>query len=138
MLASLAHRGPDDQHRIADTHASIGTRRLSIIDLEHGRQPMSNEDGTVWATQNGEIYNYVELLRDLRARGHTLRTESDTETIVHLYEEYGDDFAKHLRGMFAVAIWDSRNRRLVLARDRTGEKPLYWRLADGRLSTAPS
>ena len=105
MLGSLSHRGPDDQHQIADSHATIGTRRLSIIDLEHGRQPLANEDGTIWATQNGEIYNYLELQQELEARGHTLRTRSDTETIVHLYEEFGDDFATHLRGMFAIAIW---------------------------------
>ena len=134
MLGSLSHRGPDDQHRIADSHTTIGTRRLSIIDLEHGRQPLANEDGTIWATQNGEIYNYLELQQELEARGHTLRTRSDTETIVHLYEEFGDDFATHLRGMFAIAIWDSRRHRLLLARDRTGEKPLYWRLSDGRLT----
>ncbi len=134
MLVSLAHRGPDDQWRAGDDRALIGARRLSIIDLETGRQPISNEDGTIWATQNGEIYNYVELRADLVARGHQLRTSGDTEVIVHLYEEHGDAFVDHLRGMFAIALWDARRRRLVLTRDRVGKKPLYWRLADGRLS----
>lgn len=134
MLQSLAHRGPDDQYAHADAHAAIGTRRLSIIDLETGRQPLSNEDGSVWVTQNGEIYNYVELRAELERRGHRLATQGDTEVIAHLYEEHGEDFVDHLRGMFAIAIWDARQRRLVLARDRVGKKPLYWRLADGRLS----
>jgi asparagine synthase (glutamine-hydrolysing) len=134
MLESLAHRGPDDQHLQADELTSIGARRLSIIDLETGRQPVSNEDGSVWATQNGEIYNYVELRAELEAKGHRLTTHGDTEVIVHLYEDYGERFVEHLRGMFAIAVWDSRRRRLVLARDRVGKKPLYWRLADGRLS----
>ena len=134
MLESLAHRGPDDQHLQADALTSIGARRLSIIDLETGRQPVSNEDGSVWATQNGEIYNYVELRAELEARGHRLTTQGDTEVIVHLYEDYGERFVEHLRGMFAIAVWDSARRRLVLARDRVGKKPLYWRLADGRLS----
>jgi len=134
MLESLAHRGPDDQHHHADGVASIGARRLSIIDLQTGRQPLSNEDGSVWVTQNGEIYNYVELRTELEARGHRLATQGDTEVIAHLYEDYGERFVEHLRGMFAIAIWDAGRRRLVLARDRVGKKPLYWRLADGRLS----
>ncbi len=112
----------------------MGARRLSIIDLETGRQPLSNENGSIWVTQNGEIYNYLELRDELIARGHVLKTKGDTETIVHAYEEFGADFPKHLRGMFAVALWDAPRRRLVLARDRLGKKPLYWRLADGRLS----
>lgn len=134
MLLSLAHRGPDDHYAICDQHAALGARRLAIIDLDTGRQPLSNEDGMVWVTQNGEIYNYLELREELTTRGHVLKTKGDTEAIVHAYEEFGDDFPNHLRGMFAVAIWDAGRRRLVLARDRLGKKPLYWRLADGRLS----
>ena len=134
MLRSLAHRGPDDQYDLADDHAVIGSRRLSIIDLDSGRQPLTNEDDTIVASQNGEIYNYIELRDELRARGHRFRTQSDTEVIVHAYEEYGDEFAERLRGMFAIAIWDRRRRRLILARDRLGKKPIYWRLTDGRLT----
>lgn len=134
MLQALAHRGPDEQFSVADSHAAIGTRRLSIIDLDTGRQPIANEDGTVHVTQNGEIYNYLELREQLERRGHRFRTQGDTETIVHLYEEYEDRFVDHLRGMYAVALWDSRRRRLVLARDRLGKKPLYWRLHRNRLT----
>ena len=134
MLSSLAHRGPDDEWCLADDRAVIGARRLSIIDLDTGRQPVANEDDTVWATQNGEIYNYVELRAELERSGHVFRTQGDTETIAHLYEEHGDGFVDHLRGMFAIALWDRPRRRLVLARDRLGKKPLYWRLAGGRLS----
>jgi asparagine synthase (glutamine-hydrolysing) len=134
MLCRLEHRGPDDQHAICDRWAAIGARRLSIIDLETGRQPVTNEDGSIIASLNGEIYNYVELREQLVASGHQFRSHGDTETIVHLYEERGDDFVDAIHGMFAIAIWDSRQRRLVLARDRLGKKPLYWRLTDGRLS----
>lgn len=133
MLSVLAHRGPDDQHLVADGHAVIGTRRLSIIDLDTGRQPVSNEDGSVQASFNGEIYNYVELREDLERKGHRFATKGDTETIAHCYEEYGESFVDHLRGMFAVAIWDAGRRRLVLARDRLGKKPLFWRLTGDRL-----
>ena len=134
MLRSLAHRGPDDQHVAGDSKALIGARRLSIIDLEGGRQPLTDESGLILATQNGEIYNYIELRRDLERQGHVFRTRSDTETIVHLYEQHGTAFVRQLRGMFAIAIWDGRTDRLVLARDRLGKKPLYWRLSDGRLT----
>jgi asparagine synthase (glutamine-hydrolysing) len=134
MLRSLAHRGPDDQHMAGDEHAIVGTRRLAIIDLAGGRQPMADESGLILATQNGEIYNYIELREELLRGGHVFQTESDTETIVHLYEEHGPSFVEHLRGMFAIAIWDGRSRRLVLTRDRLGKKPLYWRLASGRLT----
>lgn len=134
MLRSLAHRGPDDQHMIGDANAWIGARRLSIIDLEGGRQPLTEESGLILATQNGEIYNYIELREDLERRGHVFQTRSDTETIVHLYEEHGTAFVQYLRGMFAIAIWDGRLNRLVLTRDRLGKKPLYWRLANGRLT----
>lgn len=134
MLRSLAHRGPDDQHMAGDAKAWVGARRLSIIDLEGGRQPLADESGLILATQNGEIYNYVELHEELERRGHVFQTRSDTETIVHLYEEQGPAFVRHLRGMFAIAIWDGRLGRLVLTRDRLGKKPLYWRLANGRLT----
>jgi asparagine synthase (glutamine-hydrolysing) len=134
MLESLAHRGPDDQHYVADAYAIIGSRRLSIIDLDTGRQPLGNEDDSIQISQNGEIYNYVELRDELIRRGHTMSTHGDTEMIAHLYEEFGIDFVRHLRGMFAIAISDRRRRRLVLARDRLGKKPLYWRLADGVLT----
>ena len=134
MLRSLAHRGPDDQYMRGDDRALLGARRLSIIDLEGGRQPLSDESSQILVTQNGEIYNYVELRTELERRGHRFRTRSDTETIVHLYEDHGTAFVDHLRGMFAIAIWDGRSGRLVLARDRLGKKPLYWRLARGRLS----
>ena len=134
MLASLAHRGPDEQRQAADRHAAVGARRLSIIDLETGSQPMAPEDAAIQVTQNGEIYNFVELRTELAARGHTFRSRSDTEVIAHLYEEHGDRFVDHLRGMFAIAIWDGRRRRLVLARDRLGKKPLYWQLRNGRLT----
>jgi len=133
MLQSLAHRGPDDQHDESDSHAIIGSRRLAIIDLDTGRQPLCNEDGTVVVSQNGEIYNYIELREELSSRGHRFRTEGDTEVIAHAYEEYGTNLVDHLRGMFAIAIWDRTRRRLVLARDRLGEKPLYWRWHGGRL-----
>ena len=134
MLTTLAHRGPDDQYARGDAYAWLGARRLSIIDLDTGRQPVTNETGDIVVTQNGEIYNYVELREVLLKRGHQFRTKCDTEVIAHLYEEYGDRFVDHLRGMFAIALWDSRARRLVLARDRLGKKPLYWRLSEGRLT----
>jgi asparagine synthase (glutamine-hydrolysing) len=151
MTDVIAHRGPDDSaiyHSAAGRRlarqdppalaaadakrngpgAALGHRRLSIIDLGTGQQPLSNEDHTVWIAFNGEIYNYRELRPDLEARGHRFQTHSDTETIVHLYEEYGPDCVNHLRGMFAFAIWDDRKKRLFLARDRIGKKPLYYRL----------
>ena len=103
-------------------------RRLSIVDLATGHQPISNEDGTLWIVFNGEIYNHRELREDLITRGHRYRTHSDTETIVHLYEEYGKDCVQHLRGMFAFAIWDAKRKSLFVARDRLGIKPLYYRL----------
>jgi asparagine synthase (glutamine-hydrolysing) len=132
MSATLVHRGPDSDGVFLDERVGLAARRLSIIDLETGDQPVANEDETVHVVQNGEIYNYRELRRDLERAGHRFRTHGDTEVLVHLYEEHGLDFARRLRGMFAVAIRDSRRRQLVLARDRYGIKPLYYRAsADG-------
>ena len=130
---SAGARGRTRATRPAGPGAALGHRRLSIIDLGTGQQPLSNEDQTVWITFNGEIYNYQELRPDLEARGHRFQTHSDTETIVHLYEEYGPDCVTHLRGMFAFAIWDDRKKRLFLARDRIGKKPLFYRLESDRL-----
>lgn len=129
MTEVIAHRGPDDSGARIEPGVALGVRRLSIIDVEHSAQPLANEDGSVWTVFNGEIYNFRELRRDLERRGHVLATGGDTETIVHLYEEHGVDFASHLRGMFTIAVWDRPRRRLVLARDRMGVKPLY--LAEG-------
>src|SRR4051794_7633220 len=126
MNESIRHRGPDDEGIYVERGIGMGHRRLSIIDVAGGHQPISNEDGTIWVLLNGEIYNYPSLSQDLQARGHKFRTRSDTEAIVHLYEEYGDDCFRRLRGMFAIAIWDSRRNRLLLARDRVGKKPLYY------------
>ena len=127
MNAKLVHRGPDSEGTFLDGDVGIAARRLSIIDLETGDQPLANEDGSVRVAQNGEIYNYRELRAELAAKGHRFASHGDTEVIAHLYEEYGLDFAARLRGMFALAIWDARERRLVLARDRFGIKPLYYR-----------
>jgi asparagine synthase (glutamine-hydrolysing) len=137
MKARLVHRGPDDHGSHVAEGVSFGHRRLSIVDLsDAGRQPLCNEDGTVWITFNGEIYNHLELRARLQAKGHIFRSRTDTEAIVHAYEEYGLDFARHLTGMFALAIWDAPRRRLVLARDRLGLKPLYYTLEGGRLRFA--
>lgn len=124
-LAAIRHRGPDDDGRWVDGRTAIGMRRLAVIDVQGGHQPVFNEDGSVGVVFNGEIYNYRELLADLRSRGHALRSDSDTESLVHLYEEHGADMCRLLRGMFAFAIWDRRAGRLLLARDRFGKKPLY-------------
>jgi asparagine synthase (glutamine-hydrolysing) len=136
MSEQLVHRGPDSGGEHVDGPVALGARRLSIIDLEHGDQPIANEDGSCVVVQNGEIYNYPELRRELERAGHTLRTRCDTEALVHLYEEHGLGFAERLRGMFAVAIWDAPRRRLVLARDRYGIKPLYYRHVAGELRFA--
>ncbi len=136
MSATLVHRGPDSSGEFVDAGVALAARRLSIIDLETGDQPIANEDGTVHVVQNGEIYNYRELRRELERAGHTFRTHGDTEVLLHLYEQHGTGFAERLRGMFAVAIWDAPRRRLVLARDRFGIKPLYYRDADGELAFA--
>jgi asparagine synthase (glutamine-hydrolysing) len=133
MLAAIVHRGPDDRGIVVDGNLAMGMQRLSIIDVAGGKQPICNEDGTVLIVCNGEIYNYRELQANLRARGHHLKTSSDTEVIVHLYEEMGDECVQALRGMFAFAIWDSRHKRLFIARDRLGIKPIYYSDNGGRL-----
>jgi asparagine synthase (glutamine-hydrolysing) len=133
MCDAIVHRGPDDEGFFLDGHVGLGVRRLSIIDLVTGHQPIGSEDGRVWVVFNGEIYNYRELRRELEARGHTFRTGSDTEVIVHAYEEDGEDCVKRFNGMFAFALWDRRDRRLIIARDRLGVKPLYYFLDDHRL-----
>ena len=141
MTTALAHRGPDgsgcylsaERSPGTTAQAALGQRRLSIIDLAGGGQPLSNEDGTVWITFNGEIYNYVELQTQLVAQGHVFRTASDTEVIVHLYEQYGTECVQHLRGMFAFAIWNERTHELFFARDRLGKKPLLYRNEPRRL-----
>src|SRR5947199_6729200 len=155
MCDAIAHRGPDsDGYHVADGVA-LGMRRLSIIDVSGGQQPISNEDGSITVVFNGEIYNHRSLRRELEASGHRFRTHSDTEVLVHLYEDFGPEMATRLHGMFAFAIWDSRNRVLLIARDRTGMKPLSYlaspeglvfcselrsicALDSGRLRVAPS
>jgi asparagine synthase (glutamine-hydrolysing) len=136
MSATLVHRGPDSDGTFLDGPVGLAARRLSIIDLETGDQPIANEDETVHVVQNGELYNYRELRAELEARGHRFRTHGDTEVLVHLYEQEGVEFAQRLRGMFAVALWDARTRRLVLARDPYGIKPLYYRARGGALEFA--
>jgi asparagine synthase (glutamine-hydrolysing) len=136
MNSRLVHRGPDSEGLFHEDGVALAMRRLSIIDLEHGDQPIANEDGSVTVVQNGEIYNYRELRGELERRGHRFATHSDTEVLVHLYEEHGEGFVERLRGMFAIALWDGRERRLVLARDRFGIKPLFVRQVDGTLSFA--
>jgi len=134
MNAAIIHRGPDDEGYFADGPVCFGFRRLSIIDLAGGHQPLANEDQTVWIVFNGEIYNYRELRKKLQDQGHRFATDSDTEVIIHLYEEYGVDCVKQLRGMFAFAIWDAKQEQLFLARDVFGIKPLYYTVSDERLA----
>jgi len=126
MLTTIAHRGPDDEGMYVRGSVGLGNRRLSIIDLPGGKQPICNEDGTIWIVLNGEIYNYRQLRKRLDAAGHTFRTNSDTEVIVHLYEDLGERCVEQLSGMFAFAIWDEPQQKLYLARDRIGQKPLYY------------
>lgn len=133
MCGRIVHRGPDDEGVYCDQSVALGMRRLSIIDLDGGSQPIFNEDGTIVVVFNGEIYNFQELRRSLQEKGHQFATSSDTEVIVHLYEEYGEDFPHHLTGMFGIALWDSNERRLVLVRDRLGKKPLYYTIVNDRL-----
>ena len=126
MTDRISHRGPDNFGYFLEGPVGLGHRRLSIIDLGGGKQPIYNEDGSIVIVFNGEIYNYAELTAGLIARGHVFKTRSDTETIVHAYEEYGDDCVPRLRGMFAFALWDRRKQRLLLVRDHLGIKPLYY------------
>ncbi len=123
---TMVHRGPDEEGYFIKENIGLGMRRLSIIDLETGKQPISNEDKTVWVIFNGEIYNYVELRKELIKKGHKFSTKTDTEVIVHLYEEKKENFPEYLNGMFAIALWDNKEKKLILTRDRAGEKPLYY------------
>jgi len=133
MTRTLTHRGPDDEGFFLAPPVALGVRRLAVIDLETGHQPVGNEDGSVQVVQNGEVYNHVELRAALSERGHRFRTKCDTEVLAHLYEERGEDFLAEAVGMFAVAVWDGRRERLLLARDRLGKKPLYYSAAGGAL-----
>ncbi|WP_416674496.1 asparagine synthase (glutamine-hydrolyzing) [Egbenema bharatensis] len=133
MLSMIRHRGPDEFGIYCDEWANLGNARLSIIDLGGGQQPICNEDGTLWIVFNGEIFNYIELRPDLEAKGHRFKTDCDTEVILHLYEEYGPDCLKYLNGQFAIAIWDTRQRSLFLARDRMGVRPLFYTVRNGQL-----
>jgi asparagine synthase (glutamine-hydrolysing) len=133
MCDVIRHRGPDDEGFRIEPGVALGMRRLSIIDVAGGHQPIANEDGTVWIVFNGEVYNFRELRAELEAQGHRFSTSTDTEAIVHAYEQWGTDAIRRLRGMFGLAIWDSRTRTLLLARDRVGIKPLYYSVAGGRL-----
>ncbi len=133
MCDQIVHRGPDEEGIYCDKQVALGMRRLSIIDLDTGSQPIFNEDRSVVVVFNGEIYNFAELRAILESKGHRFATDTDTEVIVHLYEEYGDSFPEHLNGMFAIALWDIRRRRFLLVRDRLGQKPLYYADVNGKL-----
>lgn len=133
MCQTIVHRGPDDEGIYTHGQVGLGMRRLSIIDVAGGKQPIHNEDGSIWVVYNGEIYNFPELRSELEGKGHRFYTHSDTEVIVHLYEEMGADCVKKLRGMFAIALWDQKRQSLLLARDRLGKKPLLYAMHDGRL-----
>src|ERR1019366_1306867 len=133
MCQTIVHRGPDDEGIFVKDGTGFGMRRLSIIDLAGGHQPVFNEDRSVWVVFNGEIYNFPELRGELEKRGHHFYTHTDTEVIVHLYEDLGADCVNKLRGMFAFALYDERHGKLVMARDRLGKKPLHYALADGRM-----
>lgn len=130
MCQTIIHRGPDDEGIFIEKNVALGTRRLSIIDLERGHQPLASEDGSIWVAHNGEVYNFPELSKELRSLGHSFKTRTDTETLVHSYEEWGEDFIHRLRGMFAFALWDARQEKLLLVRDRIGIKPLYYTLLE--------
>jgi asparagine synthase (glutamine-hydrolysing) len=133
MLGAIRHRGPDEFGLYLGASVALGNARLSIIDLGGGQQPIANEDETLWVVYNGEIFNYIELRADLEARGHRFRTQTDTEVIVHAYEEYGPDCLNRFNGQFAIALWDERNQSLFLGRDRLGVRPLFYTEQNGRL-----
>ena len=133
MVRAIDHRGPDGKGFYLDEWIGLGHCRLSIVDIDHGEQPMSNEDGTIWISYNGEIYNHMDHRGPLEALGHRFKTRCDTEIILHLYEEYGDSCVNFLNGIFAFAIWDMPRQRLLLARDRMGVKPLYYARVEGSL-----
>jgi asparagine synthase (glutamine-hydrolysing) len=126
MADVLIHRGPDGEGYLCDGPVGFGHRRLSIIDLAGGKQPMRNDENSIWITFNGEIYNFLEIRSELQSRGHSFKTKSDTEVLLRAYQEFGEDCLQYLRGMFAFGIWDARRRHLFLARDRIGKKPLYY------------
>lgn len=136
MIGQLAHRGPDGSGYLRDDRAVLGHTRLSLIDFAGGAQPIGNEDGSLWVSFNGEIFNYVEIGDELRARGHVFTTRSDTEVIVHAFEEWGPDCFTRFNGQWAIALWDRRRKRLVLSRDRLGVRPLYYHLSTGRIAFA--
>ena len=133
MNDRIRHRGPDSDGYYTTDGAGLAVRRLAIIDVRGGDQPISNEDGSLWVVMNGEIYNYLDLYGELEKRGHRFKTRADTECLLHAYEEYGDDCVQRLRGMFAFALWDGRRHRLLIGRDRLGKKPLYYTIQDGQL-----
>src|SRR6202044_1725981 len=133
MIATLRYRGPDGTGYFRSPTCALASGRLSIIDLETGDQPVANEDESVWTVHNGEIFNYIELRAELQGLGHKFRTRSDTEVIVHAYEEYGDRFVERLSGQFAIALWDVRRQRLILARDRVGIRPVFYARIGGQL-----
>ena len=134
MADTIRHRGPDEYGYYSDEGVNLGIRRLSIIDVDTGHQPTHNEDKSLWAIFNGEIYNFLELREDLINKGHNFYTDhSDTEVITHLYEEYGYEFIHKINGMFAIALWDKKNEKLILIRDRMGVKPLFYSILNGNL-----
>src|SRR5262245_19175067 len=133
MTDVMTHRGPNDRGLMLQPGAALGVRRLSIVDVEGGHQPLANENERIWVVQNGELFNHLDVRRHLDRRGHVFRTSCDTEIIPHLYEEYGAAFPEHLRGMFGIAVWDAARRRAVIARDRLGIKPIYYAEVDGLL-----
>ncbi len=126
MVSAIRHRGPDDEGYFVAPGIGLGHARLSIIDVKGGKQPIHNEDQSIWICYNGEVFNYIELREDLEKRGHSFYTSTDTEVIVHLYEEFGDDFVHQLNGQFAISLWDANRQRLLLVRDRVGILPLYY------------
>jgi len=133
MSEVLTHRGPDDEGYHFEDRIGLGFKRLSIIDLDTGNQPMANEDESIWIVHNGEIYNFHSLRKQLEEKGHEFKTRSDTEVIIHGYEEWGEEVVHKLNGMFAFALWDAKNEKLFMVRDRLGIKPLYYHLRGDRL-----